>query len=96
MLHIHVAYTKRFYYLGKNHYMMNILILLLLLYIIVALRHLKKNSEISDELRQNAAGALWILEKKDQPENVPKSAEPGLYTFPLNIIESHLCDVPCR
>jgi len=33
----------------------------------------------SGEVRDKAAGALWILENKDQAKNRPKSDKLGLY-----------------
>jgi len=50
--------------------------------IIVALENLKSDDQKEDRVRQNAAGALWILGNRDQPQNRTNSArgvETGLY-----------------
>ena len=38
-----------------------------------------EKSSSSGEVREKAAGALWILENRDQAKNRPKSAKRGLY-----------------
>ena len=61
-------------------------------FIIVALRNLEKYSKTSEKVREKAAGALWKLDNRDQPQNRPKSAQRGSYILPLIIIYSNRHD----
>lgn len=49
---------------------------------IAALRNLQKNTKASDKVRKSAAGALWILENReeqDQDQDQVESDKTGLY-----------------
>jgi len=54
------------------------------------LKQLETDVTTSDKVRENAAGALWVLENRD-PEIKPQPEPPGLYYLTFTVKYSNCC-----